>query len=73
MPRSGKVTLVNMESRLHLTRFEAVFKVACEAAKIIEKEMGTSILGRTGSLVNAMAQVDPSRANQGRMDDVMNE
>jgi exosome complex component RRP41 len=58
MPRSGKVTLVNMESRLHLTRFEAVFKVACEAAKIIETEMGASILGRTGDLVNAMAQAD---------------
>jgi exosome complex component RRP41 len=71
MPRSGKVTLVNMESRLHLTRFEAVFKLACEAATIIQKEMSASILSRTGSLVNTMAQADP-RA-QARMDDAMDE
>lgn len=71
MPRSGKVTLVNMESRLHLTRFEAVFKVACDAARVIQKEMGMAILERTGTLVNAMAQADPR--SHVRVEDEMDE
>lgn len=62
MPRSGKVTLLNMESRLHVSRFEHVFSVACEAAKIIKGEMGNAVGQRTESLVTAMAQGEPTYA-----------
>jgi len=56
MPRSEKVTLLNMESRLHVTRFEHVFDVACRAAKVIHEEMSVAVMRRTSSLVTSMAQ-----------------
>lgn len=65
MPRSEKVTLVNMESRLHLTRFEDVFRVACQASKVIQQEMEGAVLRNTSSLVNAMAQGDPGMHARG--------
>lgn len=68
MPRSGKVTLLNMESRLHVTRFESVFKIACEAAKIIRKEMGTAIADRTSSFVEAMTISEPPSHLRARND-----
>ncbi|KAG1843941.1 Quinolinate phosphoribosyl transferase [Suillus subalutaceus] len=33
MPRTGRVTLVQIVSRLHMDRFEEVFRVACDAGK----------------------------------------
>lgn len=68
MPRSGKVTLLNMESRLHVTRFENVFKIACEAAKVIRKEVGSAITNRTSSLVEAMSVNEPSSQQRARND-----
>ncbi|KAG8866310.1 Exosome non-catalytic core component [Serendipita sp. 405] len=53
MPRSKKVTLLNMESRLHVTRFEHVFKVGCEAAEIIRTEMGNAIMARAHALASS--------------------
>ncbi|CAG7851956.1 SubName: Full=Probable exosome complex exonuclease rrp41 {ECO:0000313/EMBL:CCA66660.1} [Serendipita indica DSM 11827] len=55
MPRSGKVTLLNMEARLHVTRFEAVFKIACEAVTVIRDEMNSVISKRTTSLVASIS------------------
>lgn len=54
MPRTGKVTLVSMETRLHVDRFEEVFRVACEAGKILHGEMRRVVRGRTTKLVDAM-------------------
>ena len=68
MPRSGKVTLLNMESRLHVSRFEHVFSVACEAAKIIRGEMGSAVGRRTETLVAAIALGEPTYARTGADD-----
>jgi exosome complex component RRP41 len=54
MPRSEKVTLLNMESRLHVTRFQDVLKVAGQAAEVLREEMGSAVRRRSKALINAM-------------------
>ncbi|KAI0696534.1 ribosomal protein S5 domain 2-type protein [Cytidiella melzeri] len=54
MPKSGKVTLVTMETRLHVDRFGDIFKLACEAGQVIHKEMKKAVKARTQRLVDAM-------------------
>jgi exosome complex component RRP41 len=53
-PRTGKVTLVTMETRLHVDRFEEVFRLAGEAGNVIHREMKEAVKARTGILVVAM-------------------
>jgi len=57
MPRSGKVTLVNMETRLHVDRFEEIFRLAGEAGKVIHEEMKKAVKDRTEQLVDAMQSI----------------
>jgi len=54
MPRTGKVTLVTMETRLHVDRFEEILKLAIDAGKVIHKEMKSAVRHRTDALVTAM-------------------
>ncbi|KAF5375635.1 hypothetical protein D9757_008555 [Collybiopsis confluens] len=54
MPRSGKVSLVTMETRLHVDRFEEIFRLAGEAGKIIHAEMKKAVKDRTERLVAPM-------------------
>ena len=54
VPRTGKVTLVTLETRLHADRFEEIFRLACEAGKVVHKEMRRAVKQRTGALVHAM-------------------
>ncbi|KAG5339291.1 Exosome complex exonuclease RRP41 [Termitomyces sp. T112] len=54
MPKTGKVTLLTMETRLHVDRFEEIFKLATDAAKVIHGEMKTAVQSRTSMLVTAM-------------------
>jgi exosome complex component RRP41 len=54
MPRTGEVTLVITETRVHMDQFEEVFKLASEAGKIIHNEMKDAVKSRTGMLVAAM-------------------
>ena len=54
MPKTGAVTLVTMETRLHVDRFGDIFKLACEAAQVIHKEMKRAVRTRTRRLVDAM-------------------
>ena len=54
MPRTRKVTLVTMETRLHVERFRELFELACEAGQAIHKEMRLAVKDRTVALVNAM-------------------
>lgn len=55
MPRTGKVTLVTMETRLHVDRFEEIFRLAIDAGKVIHKEMKSAVRHRTDALVTAMS------------------
>ncbi|KAH7912011.1 exoribonuclease, exosome component 4 [Hygrophoropsis aurantiaca] len=54
MPRSEQVTLVTMETRLHVDRFEEIFRLAVDAGRVIHNEMRTAIQARTGSLVASL-------------------
>jgi len=54
MPRTGRVTLVQMETRLHMDRFEEVFRVACDAGKVLWSEMRDALQERTSDLVEAL-------------------
>lgn len=54
MPKTKKVTLVTMETRLHVDRFGEIFKLACDAGHVIHTEMKRAIQERTKKLVTAM-------------------
>jgi len=54
MPRTGRVTLVQMETRLHMDRFEEVFRAACDAGKVLWSEMRDALRERTSDLVEAL-------------------
>ncbi|KAG6877513.1 hypothetical protein C0993_006463 [Termitomyces sp. T159_Od127] len=54
MPKTGKVTLVTMETRLHVDRFEEIFRLAADAGKVIHGEMKSAVKSRTHTLVTAM-------------------
>lgn len=57
MPRSGKITLVSMETRLHVDRFEEIFRLAGEAGTVIHREMRRAVKDRTEQLVASMQSV----------------
>lgn len=65
MPRSGKVTLLNMESRLHVTRFEDVLKVAGQAAEVLREEMGNAVRRRSKALINSMESTGAAQGTTG--------
>jgi exosome complex component RRP41 len=54
MPKTGKVTLVTMETRLHVDRFEEIFRLAGDAGKVLHGEMKAAVKSRTNALVTAM-------------------
>ncbi|KAG6810434.1 hypothetical protein H0H92_011876 [Tricholoma furcatifolium] len=76
MPQTGKVTLVTMETRLHVDRFEEIFRLAGDAGKVIHGEMKRAVRSRTSALVTAMG-AGPRAGGGGLVDrdgdDAMNE
>ena len=54
MPKTGKVTLVTMETRLHVDRVGDIFRLACDAGQVIHKEMKRTVRARTQRLVDAL-------------------
>ena len=54
MPRTGKVTLLTMETRLHVDRFEEIFRLTVSGGNAIHKEMKAAVRERTDVLVAAM-------------------
>lgn len=54
MPKTQKVSLVTMETRLHVERFEELFRLAIEAGSAIHEEMKTAILGKSSRLILSM-------------------
>ncbi|KAG8705089.1 Exosome non-catalytic core component, partial [Ceratobasidium sp. 423] len=54
LPRSKRVTLVTMETRLHVERFEQIFKLALLAGDILHERMRAAARERTGKLVQSM-------------------
>lgn len=56
LPRSGKITLLTLETRIHVDRFEEMFILAGEAGKVVHQEMLNAVQTRTKRLVNAMGK-----------------
>lgn len=70
LPRTGRVTLVTLETRLHADRFEEIFRLACDAGKVLHKEMRRSVKNRTSILIGAMGTMTgPNDAAQREADD----
>ncbi|KAH6911981.1 exosome component 4 [Coprinopsis sp. MPI-PUGE-AT-0042] len=68
MPKSKKVVLVTMETRLHVDRFEEILNLARDAGAILHREMKDAILDRSASLI---AKTGPVTQNRMQDDDVM--
>ncbi|KAF8962684.1 exoribonuclease, exosome component 4 [Flammula alnicola] len=54
MPKTRKVSLVTMETRLHVDRFEEIFRLATDAGLVIHGEMKAAILGRSRNLLGSI-------------------
>jgi exosome complex component RRP41 len=62
MPKRQKVSMVTMETRLHVERFEEVFKLASDAGLVVYQEMKRAILARSESLTSYQS-LDTSKAS----------
>ncbi len=71
MPKTRKVSLVTMETRLHVDRFEELFRVAVDAGKVIQEEMKATILDQSSALIRSM-QIGNQNQNKDT-GDVVNE
>jgi len=50
MPKTQKISMVTMETRLHVERFDEIFKLATDAGLVVHQEMKRAILARSESL-----------------------
>ena len=71
LPKTRKVSLVTMETRLHVDRFEEVFRLAMDAGVVIHQEMKEAILGRSNILIKSMQS--RTQQHSADVDDVMDE
>ncbi|KAI9635570.1 ribosomal protein S5 domain 2-type protein [Dioszegia hungarica] len=55
LPNSGKITLAQMETRLHVDRFEEMLVLGVEACKVLKTEMEEYVKERTGKVVQRMS------------------
>lgn len=68
MPKTGKVTLVTMETRLHVDRFGDVFRLGCDAGQVIHQEMKRAVRIRTQRLVDSLDAAHKQHAMGGEVD-----
>ncbi|KAF9554015.1 hypothetical protein CPC08DRAFT_767070 [Agrocybe pediades] len=54
MPKTQKVSLVTMETRLHVDRYEEIFRLAIDAGSIIHEEMKAAVLARSKTLMTCI-------------------
>ena len=65
LPKTGRVILVTMETRLHVDRFGELLGSALEAGRIIHEEMQLAVDRRSRILVSAM-KVKTTDIREGR-------
>lgn len=69
LPNSGKITLAQMETRLHVDRFEEMLLLGVDACKVLKEEMETYVKARTGKVVERMRlAVEGQRTQAGYID-----
>lgn len=54
LPRSGKVPLMQLDTRIHIERFSAMIGISVEAAQVLRDELDAAMRGRTLKLVTAL-------------------
>ncbi|WRT65110.1 uncharacterized protein IL334_002052 [Kwoniella shivajii] len=54
LPTSGKITLAQMETRLHVDRFEEMLNLGVEACKVLKNEMELVVKDKTRKIVDRM-------------------
>ena len=65
----ASTTLVTLETRLHADRFEEIFRLACDAGKVLHQEMRRAVKNRTNVLVGALSTTGSTDAAQREADD----
>jgi exosome complex component RRP41 len=60
LPGSGKVTLAQMETRLHVDRFEEMLLLGVEGCAVIKAEMESVVKARTKTVVERIEAVTAS-------------
>lgn len=55
LPTNGKVTLAQMETRLHVDRFDEMLRLGVDACAVLKSEMEAVVKARTRSVVGRMA------------------
>lgn len=53
LPRSGHVPLMQLDTRIHMDRFEGMVGMCVEAASVLRDEMDTAMRARSSRLVEA--------------------
>jgi exosome complex component RRP41 len=66
LPRSGKVTLVTLETQVAVERFEEMLRLTGDAGKALHIEMLASVKERTESLVTAMNMIPGAGRAEGQ-------
>lgn len=67
LPRTGKVPLLQLDTRMHVDRFDSMMHVCVEAAQVLRDELDAAMRGRTARLVEA-AQGPPEANSAMRPD-----
>ena len=57
LPNSGKITLAQMETRLHVDRFEEMLTLGVEGCAVIKAEMEQVVEARTKTVVERMEAI----------------
>jgi len=65
LPRSQRVTLAQLETRLHADRFEEMFKLALEACSVLHTEMDKQMKARTRALADSRSGRTGKRIKDG--------
>ena len=69
-PRSGKVPLLQLDTRVHVDRFESMVDIAVQAGSVLRDELEAAMRGRTARLVQAMTKRGEAAEAGGEMDDM---
>jgi exosome complex component RRP41 len=56
LPRSGKITLAQMETRIHASALEDMFSIALQGCSVLQEEFDMAMRQRTRKLADALGR-----------------
>lgn len=72
LPRSGKITLAQLETRIHASAIEEMMEIVTRGCCVLQEEFDRAMKQRTRKLAEAMGgkdSLDQKRAGESRVDD----